>query len=77
MLKEHDRAILTEDLPAEGLRKDDVGIIVHVYRGGEAFEIEFLALDGNTITVATVPSSQVRPVTPQDVSHARSIGARA
>ncbi len=77
MLKEHDRAILTEDLPAEGLRNDDVGVIVHVYRSGKTFEIEFLALAGNTITVATVLSSQVRPVTPQDVSHARSIEALA
>ena len=71
MLREHDRIVLTQDLPKEGLQAGDVGVIVHAYEGDAAFEVEFLALDGNTIAVCTVEAAQVRGVTGQDVSHAR------
>lgn len=73
MLKEHDRVVLREDLPADDLLAGDVGIIVHIYREAGAFEVEFLALDGNSIAVATVEASQLRGVTAHDVSHARPI----
>ncbi len=71
MIKEHDRIVLTSDLPGEGLKAGDVGTVVHVHREGEAFEVEFVALDGHTIAVATVPASHVRAVTPRDIAHAR------
>ena len=71
MIKEHDRVILTTDIPNEGLETGDVGTVVHVYRKGEAFEVEFLTLDGDTVSVTTVPASQVRPVSKQDITHAR------
>lgn len=73
MFKEHDQIVLTSDLPEEGLKAGDVGTIVHIHRQGEAFEVEFMALDGNTIAVATVMASQVRPVTDRDVTHARPL----
>ncbi len=71
MLEEHDQIVLTGDLATAGLRAGDVGTIVHVYRGGEAFEVEFLALDGNTAAIATAPATKVRPVTATDLTHAR------
>ena len=64
MLEEHDRIILTEDLASGRLKGGDVGTIVHIHRGGEAFEVEFLALDGNTAAVATVPASSSDWFTP-------------
>ncbi|MDO8673154.1 MAG: DUF4926 domain-containing protein [Dehalococcoidia bacterium] len=73
MLKEHDRVILTTDLSAERLRSHDVGTIVHVHQQGEAFEVEFLALDGHMVAVATVTASQLRPVSTRDITHARAI----
>ena len=72
MFKEHDRIVLTSDLPEEGLKAGDVGTIVHVYRQGEAFEVEFLALDGHTLAVATVTATELRPVTMRDITHARA-----
>jgi hypothetical protein len=36
-----------------------------------------LALDGNTIAVATVRADQIRAVTARDVSHARTMGIPA
>ena len=77
MLEEHDRIVLTDDVADPGLKAGDVGTIVHVHRDGEAFEVEFLTLDGHTAALATVSSSQVRPVTGADITHARDVGAGA
>ena len=71
MLREHDRIVLTQDIAADRLRAGDCGTIVHVHRDGEAFEVEFFALDGNTAAVATVPASRLRPVAATDLTHAR------
>jgi len=73
MIKEHDRIVLTGDLPAERLKAGDVGTVVHVHTGGQAFEVEFLTLDGKTAAIATVPSSHVRSVSSQDLTHARPV----
>lgn len=71
MLKEHDRIVLTDDIPDQRLKIGDVGTIVHVYPRGEALEVEFLTLDGNTAALAAVLPSQVRPVASTDITHAR------
>jgi hypothetical protein len=58
VLREHQRAVLTAALPGAGLEAGDVGTIVHVYRDGKAYEMEFVALDGHTTAVATVEATQ-------------------
>jgi Domain of unknown function (DUF4926) len=63
VIKEHDRVVLTHPLPAERLEAGDVGTVAHVYPDGRAFEVEFVALDGHTTAVATVPTDHLRPVT--------------
>ena len=73
MLVEHDRVVLTDDIAETDLKAGDVGTIVHAYPNSEAFEVEFLALDGNTAALATVLLSQMRPVTRTDITHAREI----
>ena len=75
MIKEHDRIVLKSPILAEGLEAGDVGTVVHMYRDGEAYEIEFVALDGHTVAVATVESSQVRPVAPSEIPCARELVA--
>ena len=77
MLEEHDHIVLTDDVADPGVKAGDVGTIVHVHRDAGAFEVEFLTLDGHTAAVATVPSSQVRPVTGADVTHARDVRSGA
>ena len=71
MIKEHDTVVLTESLPAAGLEAGDVGVVVHVHRNGEAYEIEFMTLDGNTLTVETLSSRQIRAARNQDIPHVR------
>jgi hypothetical protein len=51
MIKEHDRVVLLKNVPDEGLRTGDVGTVVHIYRQGEAFEVEFMTLDGGTVAI--------------------------
>jgi len=75
MIKEHDRVVLKVGVPAEGLEAGDVGTVVHVYRDGLAFEVEFVALDGHTAAVVTVQSGQVRPVSRHEIPHARALAS--
>lgn len=62
MVKEHDRVVLTFPVPEDGLEPGDVGTVVHVYRDGQAYEVEFVTLEGHTAVVTTLEASQVRPV---------------
>ncbi len=76
MIKEHDCAVLTSDLPEQGLQAGDVGTVVHIHRNGAAYEVEFITLTGQTVVVATVLPSQLRPVGQRDITHARELAAR-
>ena len=49
--------------------------MVHVYKDGLAYEVEFTTLDGETAAVVTVDSSQVRPVGKREIAHARTLTA--
>lgn len=73
MIRELDRVVLTKDYPEEGLKAGDVGTVVHVYRDGAAYEVEFLTLSGETLTVLTVPAEAARPVGEREITHARSL----
>ncbi len=73
MLKEHERVVLTVDLTGEKLTAGDVGTIVHVYRDGAAFEVEFVSLDGETVAVVTLERTQIRPVEHREITHARRV----
>ena len=75
MIQEHERVVLKSPIPIQGLEAGDVGTVVHVYKDGEAYEVEFVALDGHTAAVATVEASQVRPVTHSEIPHARELVA--
>jgi hypothetical protein len=73
MIKEHERVVLTMPILAEGLEAGDVGTVVHVYKDSEAYEVEFITLDGQTAAVVTLEASQVRPVTSRDITHTREL----
>ena len=76
MIKEHDRVVLTKPVPAEGLEAGDVGTVVHIYRDGLAYEVEFVTLEGKTAAVATLEAGQVRPVRKREITHARELAAK-
>ena len=73
MIKEHDCIVLIEDLPEEGLKAGDIGTVVHIHQDGAGYEVEFMTLAGETITVMTLEASQVRPVNRRDLTHTREL----
>ena len=56
MIKEHDRVVLRQPIPEQGLKMGDVGTVIHVHRKAEAFEVEFLTLHGETVGERVVSS---------------------
>jgi Domain of unknown function (DUF4926) len=73
MIKELDPVVLTQALPEHGLRPGDVGWVVMVHGGGAGYEVEFVTLAGETVSVVTVPASGVRPVQATEIAHARAV----
>ena len=60
---------------ADRLECGDVGTVVQVYADGQAFEVEFMTLDGQTGAVATVESSTVRPSQAAKITYSRELRA--
>jgi hypothetical protein len=53
-----DTVALLEDLPKHGLRRGEVGTVVHLFRDG-AFEVEFSDEDGQAYAELSLEPSQV------------------
>ena len=73
MFEEHDIVVLTADVSGDEseLKTGDVGTIIHIHPGNEAFVVEFTTVGGETLDIATVLRHQMRPITGSEVTHAR------
>jgi hypothetical protein len=69
MLADRDRVVLLTDLPFHALLAGDVGVVVHAYRDRQAYEVEFVRLDGSSSGTATLAPDQLRAVGPRDMPH--------
>jgi len=69
--KELDTVVLDKDLPDHGLRKGDLGSVVHIY-GRDGLEVEFVTASGKTQALVTVSTTDVRPVAETDLVTVRS-----
>jgi uncharacterized protein DUF4926 len=74
MINELDRIVLNTDLPEHGLERGDIGTVVLVHRDNKGYEVEFVALDGETVAVVSLYPSQVRPIGHREIAHARAVG---
>jgi hypothetical protein len=72
MIKELDTVVLTEDIPDFALKRGDLGTVVLVHQPG-GYEVEFVALDGETVAVVSVSTEQIRPVGHREIAQARPI----
>lgn len=61
MIKELDSVVLTSNLPGHGLRKGDVGTVVMLH-GAKRYEVEFMALGGETLAVVSLTPVHIRPI---------------
>lgn len=71
MIREHDLVVLLRDVESARLEPGDIGTVVHVHDRGAGFEVEFMRVDGTTVSVETLDAAEVRPVRPTDMPHAR------
>jgi hypothetical protein len=67
-----DTVVLDRDIPEHGLRRGDVGTIVHVHVG-DAFEVEFVAASGRTQALVTLNAADLRTVGDDDLLAVRTL----
>ncbi len=73
MIRELDTVALTRDIDEYGLKQGDIGAVVHCYRDGAAFEVEFVTAEGKTIALLTLDQADIRPVGGKEVLHVREL----
>jgi hypothetical protein len=73
MIREFDTVVLTHDAPEYGLRRGDVGAVVHRYEDRHAFEVEFVTAEGKTIAVLTLTEADLRPMEGGEILHVRQM----
>ncbi len=71
-LKILDTVVLERDLPAHGLKKDDLGAVVELYEPN-GLEVEFVTASGRTEALATLHVGDVRSVGDTDLIAVRSL----
>lgn len=69
MIRERDRVVLTENLPAHHLKAGDVGMVALVHGDGKGYEVEVevLKLDQRQIAKAEFRAEQVTLTTRQHI----------
>ena len=61
-----DVVVLDKELPELGLRRGDLGTVVHVYEP-DGVEVEFVTASGRTEALVTLDTRDVRPVIDTDL----------
>lgn len=77
MIAELDCMALKVALPEHGLAAGDVGTVVHAYKEGRSFTVEFTTYDGTTVALAKVAADQMRPLARNEIHHARPFALAA
>lgn len=75
MIRELETVVLRHNVPEHGLKKGDVGAVVHCYADRAAFEVEFVTAEGKTVAVLTLTEADVRPMGRREILHARELAS--
>lgn len=62
MFKELEIVELTHDIKEKKLSEGDRGTVVGIYKDGEAYEVEFIALDGKSSVLLTLALADIRSI---------------
>jgi len=71
MIAEHSLVVLDSAPPHEKLSRGDVGTVVHAYKNGTGYEVEFVDGGGFTVALITVGPDDVRPIQSGELLHTR------
>ena len=77
MIKELDTVVLKHDILKYGLVEGDIGVVVHCYTDGDAYEVEFVTAEGRTIAVLTLTLNDVRLMSSKEILHVREVDRQA
>jgi hypothetical protein len=72
MMRELDTVVLNADLPEHGLKRGDVGAVVHLYKNGE-MEVEFVTYAGETVALVALNPEQVHIAGTRELMHSRAV----
>jgi hypothetical protein len=73
MIKELDTVVLKHDIAKDGLAEGDIGVVVHCYPDGDAYEVEFVTAEGRTVAVLTLSLKDVRLMNSKEILHVREV----
>jgi hypothetical protein len=71
-----DTVVLNRDLPSHGLKKGDLGAVVHTQEP-DGLEVEFVTASGRTEALVTLTTADVRPVVENDLVAVRPFSKSA
>lgn len=77
MIKELDTVVLKHDIAKYGLVEGDIGVVVHCYTDGDAYEVEFVTAEGRTIAVLTLTLKEIRLMNSREILHVREVDRHA
>lgn len=73
MINELDTVVLSHDIAEHGLKRGDIGPVVHVYKNEQAFEVEFITGEDETVAMLTLTSDVIRVMRGKEILHIREI----
>jgi hypothetical protein len=73
MIRELDTVVLARDIEEYGLKRGDIGAVVHCYKGNRAFEVEFVTGEGETVALLTLTREDIRPIGRKEILHVREL----
>jgi hypothetical protein len=72
-IEELDTVVLLHNVESHGLERGDIGAVVHRYSSGDAYEVEFVTGEGETVAVLTLSDDEIRPMAQREILHARAL----
>ena len=73
MIRELDTVVLAHDVEEYGLKRGDIGAVVHCYEDDRAFEFEFVTGEGKTVALLTLTQEDIRPLGRKEILHVREL----
>jgi hypothetical protein len=77
VIRELDAVVLTRDIEEYGLKKGDVGAVVHCYKDNAVFEVEFVTGEGETVALLTLTREDIRPMRRREILSVREFAMAA